>query len=619
LHEDDQNADPFCHLELKMTNTKVPLKQYWTLLIRFLTPQKSQVVLLVVVLFMHIGLKIVNPQIMRAFIDQTQAGGYQPTLLNLALVFLVFAVLQQVIAVQVAYTSEKVAWTATNALRSDLVKHCLNLDMSFHHAHTPGELIERIDGDVNTLSNFFSQFIIQVVGNSLLILGVLTFFFVENWRIGLAMGVFVFFALWLLVRLRDIAVPHWKAERKASADMYSFLEERLSGTEDIRANGLKEYMMRHFYRLMQEMLKSSLKVGLMINLLFNTTITLFALGVAAAFAVGAMLFFRDEISIGSVYLIFYYTAMMEYPIADISRQLGEVQRAGAGILRVMELLKLESCIKNTAEKQNGRLIPKGDALQLTFDGVIFGYSNGFSDRVAGTEKELVLNDLSFSLEPGQVLGLLGRTGSGKTTMTRLIFRLFDPDEGQVCLGNGVAIDIRKLPLGVLRERIGMVTQNVQLFHASVRDNLTFFDDDIPEERILSVIEELGLGGWLSSLPYGLDTILESGGGGLSGGEAQLLAFTRVFLKNPGLIILDEASSRLDLATEQLIERAVDRLVRQRTAIIIAHRLRTVLRADQIMILEDGKILEYGSREVLVKDTNSVFSSLLQTGLEEVLV
>jgi ABC-type multidrug transport system fused ATPase/permease subunit len=231
----------------------------------------------------------------------------------------------------------------------------------------------------------------------------------------------------------------------------------------------------------------------------------------------------------------------------------------------------------------------------------------------------VLHDISFQLEPGQVLGLLGRTGSGKTTLMRLLFRLYDPDQGAIRLGG---VDIRAARLAELRGRIGMVTQDVQLFHASVRNNLTFFDTSIADEHILRALDELGLTDWYAALPDGLDTLLAAGGSGLSAGEAQILAFTRVFLHNPGLIILDEASSRLDPATERLVERAVGRLLHpqgsRRSGIIIAHRLATVQRADAILILEDGRILEYGAREQLMNDPTSRFAQLLRTGMEEVL-
>jgi ABC-type multidrug transport system fused ATPase/permease subunit len=235
----------------------------------------------------------------------------------------------------------------------------------------------------------------------------------------------------------------------------------------------------------------------------------------------------------------------------------------------------------------------------------------------------VLKDISLTLKPGTVLGLLGRTGSGKSTLTRLLFRLYDPSSGVIYMGGGAAggephgmFDIRQSRLGDVRRHVGLVPQEVQLFHATVRQNLTLFDDAIPDERIIQALDEIGLGDWLAQLPEGLDTHLDSGSSGLSAGEAQLVAFGRVFLVDPGLVILDEASSRLDPATERLIEIAVNRLLKDRTAIIIAHRLGTVQRADEIMILDDGAVIEYGIRTELVRDPGSVFSRLLQTGLEE---
>ena len=178
-----------------------------------------------------------------------------------------------------------------------------------------------------------------------------------------------------------------------------------------------------------------------------------------------------------------------------------------------------------------------------------------------------------------MLGVLGRTGSGKTTLARLLLRLYDTQAGAIRVGD---VPVQEAVLHDLRQHIGMVTQDVQLFHATVRDNLTFFNSSIPDERIRAVLDDLGLTAWFHSLPDGLDTELGSDGEGLSAGEAQLLAFTRVFLADPGLVILDEASSRLDPATEQLIERAVSKLLAGRTGIVIAHRLGTIQRADEIL-------------------------------------
>ena len=261
---------------------------------------------------------------------------------------------------------------------------------------------------------------------------------------------------------------------------------------------------------------------------------------------------------------------------------------------------------------------------MTNDESGFTNEDGGPPSDSSLDTPTVLHDISFAVAPGRVLGVLGRTGSGKTTLTRLLFRLYDADAGGIRIGHDDGVDLRGVPLGELRRHIGLVTQDVQLFAATVRDNLTLFSNydagqpTIDDGRIVAALETLGLGDWYGSLPNGLDTVLEGGGKGLSAGEGQLLAFARVFLRDARLVVLDEASSRLDPDTEQRLERAIDRLLDGRTAIIIAHRLRTVMRADDILILEDGRVVEVGPRAALAADSDSRFYRLLQTGLEEVL-
>jgi ATP-binding cassette subfamily B protein len=333
--------------------------------------------------------------------------------------------------------------------------------------------------------------------------------------------------------------------------------------------------------------------------------TLLVIGNVMAIVAGYMLFQSGAITIGTAYLMVHYINLLARPIRELTQQTQNLQNIGAATERLTDL----RAIQPRTVDGPGATFAAGP-LSIAFDDVTFGY----------VPEEPVLKHISFELEPGKVMGILGRTGSGKTTMARLVFRLYDPIEGRVELGAeaGGRIDIRLAGLKHLRQRVALVTQDVQLFQASVRDNLTFFHRDIPDARIIQVIEELGLSEWFHSLPDGLDTKLEHGGRSLSAGEGQLLALTRVFLRDPGLVILDEASSRLDPATEQRIERAIDTLLQNRTAIIIAHRLGTVHRADRILILEDGRIIEQGDRAWLASDPDSRFHSLLKTGLEEVL-
>ncbi|MGD2026224.1 MAG: ABC transporter ATP-binding protein [Anaerolineales bacterium] len=578
----------------------IPFRQYWQLLARHIRPQMGRFILLGVLLFSGIGLRVVNPQIVRFFIDTVSAGGENAVLIRAAVWFIVIAILQQVLAVSAAYTGEFVAWTATNELRAELATHCLRLDMSFHNNISPGELIERVDGDVAELSNFFSQFVIRVLGNLLLVIGILFAIFFDDWRLGLVFAFFVVLTLLALNRVRGIAIPYQKSQREAVANLFGYLEERLAGTEDIRSAGAVDFVLLGLYKLMRQVMYFWKKANMLLIVVIGVTTLLLAVGLGAAFVGGYYLYLEGVFTIGTVFLLVNYLNLLRRPIRELSQQVENLQNIGAATERLIELRAIQPKLKDG----HGAVIPSGP-LSLGFDDVAFAY----------VEEDRVLDSVCLTLEPGRVLGLLGRTGSGKTTLARLVFRLYDLIEGRILLGG---VDIREAKLQALRQKVAIVTQDVQLFQATVRDNLTFFDDSITDEHLLEVIENLGLREWLNSLPQGLDTKLETGGRSLSAGEAQLLAFTRVFLRDPGLVILDEASSRLDPATEQLIERAVDRLLENRTAIIIAHRLRTVERADEILILESGRVVEQGIRSALERDPGSHYYQLLQTGLEEVL-
>lgn len=567
-------------------------------LVSYLRPQWPRVLTLGLLLLAGTALQLLNPQILRVFIDRATSGAGLDLLTRLALLFLAVAVIGQVVVVAEAYVAEGLGQATTNQLRADLTRHCLGLDLGFHNAHTPGELIERVDGDVGNLANFFSRFVVQVVGNALLLVGVLVLLFGITPLLGAAVSASALFAVAALVRLRMAGVAQWTTERRASAELFGFLEERLAGTEDVRSCGAVEHTIRCLAERSWALLKAIQRrevvagaTGFSANL-FLTLMTVVGLAVSAA------AFLRGEITIGSVYLVFSYTQLLGRPLEQLTRQFQDFQRAAASLARIRELLAVRSAL----DVSGAVPLPTGP-LSIELAGVTFCYASG----------EAVLRDLSLAIRPGEVVGLLGRTGSGKTTLSRLIARFYDPTAGAIRLGG---VDLREARLDQVRRAVGVVTQEVHLFHASVRDNLTLFDRSIPDERIDGVLGDLGLWEWRRSLVGGLDARLAPDG--LSAGESQLLAFARVFLRDPGLVILDEASSRLDPATESRIERALDRLLASRTAIVIAHRLGTVDRADTIVILEDGAMVERGPRVTLQRDARSRFARLRQVGLEEVL-
>jgi ATP-binding cassette subfamily B protein len=585
---------------VKTMKIKIPLKQYIVLLRSYLRTQKRAIVWLAILLVSGTVLQLVNPQIIRYFIDTSQQSGSIEMLLYAAMLFIGVSLLNQGVQVVATYIGENVGWTATNQLRVDVAAHSLSLDMSFHKDRTSGENVERVDGDINALANFFSSFVIVLLSNLLLMVGIIVLLFRESMLVGSAMLVFIIAALVVIQYIRKFAVPSWAALRQMNAQFFGFLVEHLEGTEDTRANGATGFVLRQYYLLLRKWLPIRLRAFLGWAAMWITTIIVFSLGTAVAFGVSAYLWRQGAVTIGTVYMIFHYTELLAKPIEKLRMQIEDLQKADASIHRVQELLDLRSSIQDGV----GTPLLEG-SLSVTFQQVSFGYEKGL----------ITLNNINFHLESGRVLGVIGRTGSGKTTLTRLLMRFYNPDEGRILLGG---VDIRDPYVHEVRKRVGLVTQSIEIFQGTVRDNLTFFDNTIEDLHIIEVLHELGLESWYTALPSGLDSLLDSGGGGLSAGEAQLLAFARVFLTDPGLIILDEASSRLDPASEQLMERAMNRLLHNRTCIIIAHRLSTLQRAYQILMLEDGEVVEYGTRTELINNTSSRFSQVLATGLEEVL-
>jgi len=579
---------------------------------RYLRPQWPRATLLAVLLLTSIGLQLYTPQVLRHFLDAAQQGAVLRALYNLAGAYLVLAVAVQLLSAAATYVGANVGWTATNALRVDLMRHVMSLDMAYHKERTPGEMIERIDGDVTALSNFFSQFSVRVFGAVLLLLGALVMFWIEDWRVGAAVTAFAVFTMFALLRVRSVGVEPTRHEREASARLYGFIEERLTGLDDVRALGAGPHALNAFLRVQRDFFWKAQRAWISRSVVWQLSFVLFAVGYVGVLGAAVGLFAAGVITLGTAYVFYQYMTMIEDPIDQLTQQLQELQKAGASLLRVGEILQLKPELK-----PGHAALPAGP-LEVRFEDVGFAYEGNTPLAPTGEHGAAsgVLRDVTFTLPAGHVLGLLGRTGSGKTTLTRLVSRLYDPTQGSVRLGG---VDTRDANVVSLRERVAVVTQDVQLFQASVRDNLTLFDASVPDEQVVAALAEVGLDAWLAGQPDGVRTVLATGS--LSAGEAQLLAFARVLLRDPGVVILDEPSSRLDPATEALLTRAMQRLLQGRTAIVIAHRLDTVARADDILVLGEGRVLEFGAREHLARDPHSRYSALLRAGqlnLEEVL-
>jgi ATP-binding cassette, subfamily B, bacterial len=576
----------------------------WRLIGRYLRPHLGKVLLLFTLMLIDVGAQLALPLLLARFVDGVIGGAVLGALLPIAAVYLIAAVGRQIMRSVRAYLATDVGMRATNTLRADLLRHTLGLDTAWHNSTTPGVLIERIDGDANMVNKLLSSLGPDVLGNLLLLAGGVIAFFWIDWRAGLLVMTLVG-VIFLLLRLVGGPVERaYEHERAQAAALTGLVEERLAGIEDVRANGAVEHVMRRFFkesRVWSSIYRRSQLLG---SLTWATPSLINGLISVSELALGVWLFSRGELTVGGVLALYRYTETISQPWMQLGRQLSELLQAAAAAARLADLAALKPLVTDTGSAA----LPAGP-LPLQLRNLTFTYADG---------EEPVLENVSFELRAGRVLGVLGRTGSGKTTLARLIARLYDyrvKDGGSIQLA-GLALP--EIAMRNLRQRVTMITQDVQLFSATVRDNVTLYDSTIGDERVWQALDSVGLSGWARTLPNGLDTQLASGSSGLSAGQAQLLAFARAFMRAPGLVLMDEASSRLDPATEQQLESAVDHLLQGRTAIIIAHRLNTLDRADDILVLEDGRIAEFGARETLAQDSGSRYYALRNLGAEEML-
>ena len=575
----------------------------WRFAARRLGRHPLAVVVLALTLFGGVGLSLLPPLLIRQYIEQevTRSGPPVASAAILVVGYLLVSLVVQLVAVGEAAVAERLARTVMDQVRVDVAQHCLTLGMDFHNATRPGDMVERIEGDVNLLANFLSRFALMVVGQLLLMAGLVVALLLVDWRIGLSIGVVTVLATLALRRLARRGQRSFNRFRQASAGLSGFLDEALTAAPDVHGVGGWSYTRQRLSGVTREVFRTEQSASIWGSIALWAAASFAAWsGTAVALLWSAHLYSAGAMTIGTVYLVFLYTQQMMQPLDQMAYQVQDYQAAAACVRRLQQLLDLPTATQPAGDRQPFPPAPVGIELRRTS----FRYAPGLSD---------VLRDLDIMLPAGDTLGVVGRTGSGKSTLVRLLAALYAPTGGQILL-NGV--NIAAIDQARLRERVAVIPQEVQLFKTTLRNNVTIFDQSRSDAQVRRAFEDLGMSGWLSRQPDGLDTVFGPGGSGLSAGEEQLVSFVRAFLTDPAVVLLDEASSRLDPATEQLVRRAMTKLLAGRTGVVIAHRLSTLTEVDWILLLEDGQVAEFGRRADLVANPRSRFSRLLAHGVND---
>ena len=535
---------------------------------------------------------------MRGIVDKATDGATTNELSRLAVLFLIVAVATQLINMAVAWMATITAWHTTNGIRIRLARHVLGLSHAFHRQHTPGELIQRVDGDVTSVSDFMGRVIPRAAGALFTMVGMIGVLAVVDWRLAIGTLVYVFVAVAAVVGSRHRAVGESSDEMGSYARLYGGIEERLTAAEDLRSNGAGAHAMWRFVEDSADAMGSAVRREKAFLRMWWAVDGSVEAGSIVSLIVSALLVSRGIISIGDAFLLFQYVLLLARPLEDMVDQLETVQKANGAMVRVIDLLAVEPEILD-----EGSTMPPDGPLE---------------HRVPGRGLRLRRRAGCPAIDqpvvrPGASIGIVGRTGSGKTTLSRLVLRLVEATGGSVRLGG---VPIEQIPLVELRRRVALIPQEVELLSGSVRDNVTLFDETPTDDAVVTALRNAGLGPLADG---GIHRQLGAGGAGLSAGEAQLLALARVWLRDPDIVVLDEATARVDPATETKLEVAVAKLTAGRTTLIIAHRLSTLRHVDEIVVLDHGRVVEHGDRVDLADDLESRYRHLLDLAHDDEVV
>jgi ATP-binding cassette subfamily B protein len=531
------------------------------------------------------GGRVITPVLVQQIIDHHVGGALAARLAGVLPLAGVGLLLVLVTAWAARTTNQRLARASERALfglRVRAFNHIHALSMAHHTEEQRGALVSRVTSDVETLGQFFRWGGLAWIVNSALMLSALAVMLVYDWRLTLVALVIVLPLVLVLRFMQRRVVVAWDAVRSRVGEMLAVISESIQGAAVIRAYGVQEEAQRRVMAAVERRRRAEVRAGT-IGAFFFPSGELFAVFTSAAvLLVGMALGPAGGVSFGTLVAFAFLVAIFLEPVAEFTELMDMTQQAVAGWKKVLDVLDTPVEVE---DPRPGRALPAG-ALDIEVDRVSFAYHGG----------DPVLTEVSVRIDAGARVALVGTTGSGKTTLAKLLIRLADPTAGAIRVAG---IDLREVSLLSLRSSLVMVPQDGFLFDTSIAENVRMGRPDASDREIAAAFDALGLRGWVDGLPGGLHTRVGERGERLSVGERQLVALARGYLADPGCLILDEATSAVDPATEVRLRHAIERLTKGRTAITIAHRLATAEHADVILVLEHGRLVERGSHRELL--------------------
>jgi len=550
-------------------------------LFRYVGPYRRQTVIAVILMGVSTALSVSGPWFVGHAVDSVAAGDLGALRLWTS-IFAAAAIAEWFTNRQRVHIMAFVGTRVITDLRSQLFRHLHSLSLNFHNNMSVGRLMSRLIGDVGVLQEFITWSITGLTRSTFNLVGIsLAMIFLE-WRLALT----AFALLPLMVLLTNYWRRHvrdaYRATRQRLSIINGFLNESIAGVRVTRSFNQEQRSFWHFDDLNRSFFDANVRATRLSAIFFPGVDFLGSLAAALVVGVGGWLVMRETLSAGVLVAFVLYVERFFDPIRELAQRYNTFQATMASSERVFSLLDTPPDLTDAPDAVDIGPI----AGRVDFEHVFFRYK----------DNEPVLEDITIHAEPGQRIALVGETGAGKSTVIRLLARFFDVTDGAVLVDGH---DVRRVTLASLRSQMGIVLQDPFLFSATIADNIRYGRLDATDEEVIAAAKAVGAHDFVMALPEGYATRVEENGSNLSAGQRQILAFARALIANPRILILDEATSNVDTATEQIIQRAMDTLMAGRTSFVIAHRLSTIVNADRIIVMERGRIVEQGSHQELL--------------------
>ena len=527
-------------------------------------------------------------------LDQASA---ESLLINAALIIVAFAVLRGMFSFVQAFMAEKTSQGMAFDLRNEIFAKIQRLSFSYYDRNQTGQLMIRATDDVEKVRLFMAQGLVLAAQAFLLLICALIILFLTNWRLTLWILPMLPIALGLFMLFGAVSQPLFAEVQRRLSTLNTILQENLAGIRVVKAFAREPYEKERFARATAALMEQQLKISRTFAFLFPVIFLIAQIGQAVILYFGGRQIVEGTLNLGEYQKFSLYLIYVFFPMGQLGFIISLMAQAGASASRIFEILDSQSDI---VEKPDAVVLPPIQG-RVEFRHVTFRYFGS---------GEPVLQDVSFVAEPGQTIALLGATGSGKSTIINLIPRFYDATEGAVLIDG---YDVRDVTLDSLRSQIGIVLQETNLFSGTIRDNIAFGRPDATLDEVIAAAKAASAHDFIMSFPQGYDTPVGERGTTLSGGQKQRIAIARALLLDPRLLILDDSTSNVDLQTEYQIQRALDQLMHGRTSFVIAQRISTVLNADQILVLDRGRIVARGTHEELI-ETSPLYAEIYHSQL-----